>query len=60
MVNAPETLSAKEAAAYLGKTYDTLIVWRRRKIGPPYIREVGRIVYLRADIDAWRERNRWA
>jgi predicted site-specific integrase-resolvase len=60
MVIAPETLSAKEAAAYLGKTYDTLIQWRKRKVGPPYIREVGRVIYLKSDIDQWREQNRCA
>lgn len=49
-----KALSAKEAAGVIGIDAQTLCIWRRKNQGPPYIRRVGRILYLREDIAAWQ------
>ncbi len=46
-------LTPKQAATMLGVSRNTLIVWRRRKVGPPYFRKVGRIFYLEKDVRDW-------
>lgn len=58
-MNTPqETLTAPEAAALLKRSPVTLERWRRLRIGPPYLRICGRVLYRAEDIDAWLESNR--
>lgn len=52
----PEILKTREAAAYLRHSERSLIRWRNARVGPPWIRAGGRIVYRRADLDAWLTR----
>lgn len=49
MSEPPKKLAPKEAAPLIGKTEETLRVWRRKNIGPPYVMEGGRPVY-RSDL----------
>ena len=53
--DAPNSMSEKDAADYLGLTYATLRGWRiRRTEGRPKHRKVGRrVLYTRASLDAW-------
>ena len=48
-------LSEREAAEYLGRSPYTLRDWREKKIGPPYYRLVGSIVYSKNELDAFLE-----
>lgn len=50
-------LSPKQAADLIGVTEMALLKWRQKRVGPTYIRQVGRIYYRREDIEAWREAN---
>lgn len=52
----PLVLNTKQAAAYIGCTYDRLIDWRRDGGGPPFLLwgKVG-IRYRKTDIDEWIE-----
>lgn len=52
----PEVLTTKQAAAFLGVTFDTLYRWRTEKIGPPYL-ELGprTIQYPLEKLKAWRD-----
>ncbi|NCT66373.1 MAG: helix-turn-helix domain-containing protein [Rhodanobacteraceae bacterium] len=57
-LRANDLLTEVEAAALLRVKPDTLRAWRTRKRlagkAPPYIqRGQGRVLYLRADLDAW-------
>lgn len=58
----PAALTAKDAAAYLGLSRQTLANWRLRGLGPAYSRLGGsgrpRIVYLIEDLDAFLRANR--
>lgn len=55
-----ERMSSEEAAAYLGTTSQALRHLRARKRGPAYhavpAGQSVRCVYLRADLDAYRDR----
>lgn len=58
-----DVLTESEAAALLHVMPDTLRQWRtsKRHAGkaPPYIQQgKGRVLYLRADLEAWLLRNR--
>lgn len=56
---AKETLSNSEAAALLGCTPKTLEVWRcTRRVRIPYCKVGRRVVYRRADLEAFLEANR--
>lgn len=50
-----EMLSEPKAAARLGVCSRTLMRWRFKGEGPPYIRYTpgGNATYLSADLDAW-------
>jgi predicted site-specific integrase-resolvase len=52
-----QLLTNAEAAARLGIQPGTLAVWRRRGIGPAYVRRAGairpRILYRESDIEAY-------
>ncbi|MGO4440303.1 helix-turn-helix domain-containing protein [Rhizobium sp. RAF56] len=51
-------MTSKEAAEYLRRSIVTLERWRHEKKGPPYVRQYGRVYYLRADLDAYIEARR--
>lgn len=62
-VHVEDLMTEAEAAALLRLKPDTLRHWRtgKRHVGkaPPYIqRGKGRVLYLRADLEAWLLRNR--
>lgn len=48
-----ERLTRQQAAEYLSVTTWTLDYWRRQNRGPRSYKIVGRVYYLRPDIDAW-------
>lgn len=54
-----EQMTTKEVAGLLKRSEWTLIDWRRRKLGPPAYRLVGRIVYYRGEVEEWRRSSRW-
>lgn len=41
------------AAPMIGVSAATLKMWRRKKIGPPYVRFGNRVRYRVSDLDAW-------
>lgn len=51
-------MTAEDAARYLGKSPFTLQWWRSKSRGPAYTRSGRQILYRRADLDAWLERQR--
>jgi len=55
-----EFLTTEQAAAALKKHPLTLVVWRRRNVGPPFVRatDVRCVLYKKTDIFAWAERGR--
>lgn len=53
-----DELSAQEAADYQGMTVKAVYRQRSLGVGPVSHRRNGRIVFLRSDIDAYRERER--
>jgi hypothetical protein len=51
-------LTRHEAAAYIGVSFHTLARWASEDRGPPITAKLsrhrnGRVLYLRADLDAW-------
>lgn len=55
---APAVVSSPDAALYLGVTNQTLRNWRRRGMGPDYVKlEAGnpasRVYYRISDLDSW-------
>lgn len=56
---ATKKLSPKELAELLGVRVFTLQEWRKKRKGPPYHREVGRIFYYHDEVMAWWDSTRW-
>lgn len=54
-----ESMTTREAAAYLGLKEQTLRVWRHqgRKCGPPFTKLGHKVVYRRSALDAWLAKN---
>lgn len=50
-----EKLTTAELAAELKRTAHTLERWRRLRVGPPYIRLQGRVLYDRRAVERWLE-----
>lgn len=50
---ADDFLRATELAEKIGVTPNTLLLWRRKGIGPKYSRVGGRILYRRAAVEDW-------
>jgi hypothetical protein len=48
-----ERLTTTELALKLKRAPETLVRWRRLRIGPPYLRIQGRVLYDRARVEAW-------
>jgi len=42
-----------ECAEYLHTTTSQLTMWRQRGQGPKYFKLVGKVLYLKADVNAW-------
>lgn len=53
-----DLLRPKEAAHYLSLGLSTLARYRMSGTGPVYSKIGGKVVYRRADLDAWVNRNR--
>lgn len=48
-------LDTEEAAAFLRLSAATLISWRSRRQGPPYVKYGGRIFYVEGELASWRD-----
>jgi hypothetical protein len=46
-------LTTRELAAELKRSPETLERWRRLRIGPPFLRVQGRVLYDRHQVEAW-------
>ena len=55
MTKRADLLTTTEAAAYVGLSPRTLERYRVIGDGPPYLRVGRRVLYRRADLDAWIE-----
>lgn len=45
--------TTEELALELKRSPATLMRWRRQRIGPPYIRLQGRVLYDRNQVESW-------
>ena len=53
-LDAPEYLSSRETAAFIGINIRTLAGWRLRRVGPSFVRVSGNVVrYDRAVLQRW-------
>ena len=55
---ANELLTPTEAASYLKVSPRTMADWRRKRVGPPFVRTRRAVRYRKADLDQWLERTR--
>jgi hypothetical protein len=46
-------LTTTELAAELKRAPETIMRWRRLRVGPPFLRLQGRVLYDRQQVDAW-------
>ena len=46
-------LTTAELASELKRSPETLTRWRRLRIGPPYLRVQGRVLYDRQAVERW-------
>lgn len=51
--NAATSVESTVAAPMIGVNAATLKTWRRRGIGPPYVRFGNRVRYRVRDVEAW-------
>ena len=51
-------LTPKQTSDYLQVTTRTLARWRNMRKGPPWVKAGHRVLYRRADLDAWLEQQR--
>lgn len=58
-IDALPRYTQKQVASLLGVGMSTLRTWRLARQGPPYRKQVGRIVYDAADVAEWLEKTRW-
>jgi hypothetical protein len=54
------TLTPRDLASRLNRSVVTLERWRRLRIGPPYLRICGRVLYCPADVSAWIDEQKQA
>jgi hypothetical protein len=54
------TITPRDTAALLNRSVETLERWRRLRIGPPFYRLCGRVLYNAADVTAWIEEQKQA
>jgi hypothetical protein len=50
-----ERMTTAELAAELKRSPETLTRWRRLRIGPPFLRIQGRVLYDRTQVETWLE-----
>ena len=55
-----DTLTPRDLASRLNRSVVTLERWRRLRIGPPYLRICGRVLYCPSDVAAWIEEQKQA
>ena len=48
-----EYLTAAETAEKIRRSVPTLERWRRLRVGPPFIRMLGQVLYDPKDVDSW-------
>jgi hypothetical protein len=48
-----DKLTTRELAAEIKRAPETIIRWRRLRIGPPFLRVQGRVLYDRAKVEQW-------
>lgn len=53
-----ELWTTSEAAGFLDVKPNTLVKWRQREEGPPFVKIGSNVRYREADIRAWLEGNR--
>lgn len=46
-------LTPKQLSVRIERTVETLCVWRRRRVGPPFVRRGGRIYYPLQTLVQW-------
>ncbi len=51
--NAETSVESNVAAPMIGVNAATLKAWRRRGLGPPYVRFGNRVRYRVSDVEAW-------
>ncbi|WP_027081498.1 helix-turn-helix transcriptional regulator [Luteimonas mephitis] len=51
-----DKLTTEELAIELKRSEATLLRWRRLRIGPPYLRLQGRVLYDRQKVQDWIEK----
>lgn len=49
----PELLTTRELAAVIKRSPETLMRWRRLRVGPPFRQLEGRVLYASADVRKW-------
>ena len=54
----PRGISTAEAGAYLGAPASTLVYWRAQRTGPRWYKLGKRVMYDRADLDAFIEQQK--
>lgn len=52
-----ERLTTNELAIHLKRAPETLVRWRRLRVGPPFIRIQGRVLYDRTAVEKWLQAN---
>lgn len=52
-----EAVPAREAAEMMGKTVDALAQMRCRRVGPPFVKVGGSVMYRRRDVLEWLRAN---
>lgn len=50
---ADEMLVTNEVSSLVRRSPETLVRWRRQRVGPPFIRMQGRVLYSRARVMKW-------
>ncbi|MEO5561366.1 MAG: helix-turn-helix domain-containing protein [Dokdonella sp.] len=50
-----DALTSRELSSRIGRSPVTLERWRRHRIGPPFFRICGRVLYDPADVASWIE-----
>ncbi len=55
IIDLQDRLSSEEAATFLKVSISTIISWRFKRVGPPYLRVGKKIFYRRGDLIQWLE-----